>query len=81
MVQIRVMGDDPDRVTAVLEVLLPLVQAHPLLTVGDPAELGMRGPGRRVVFDLTRADEPPVTIRVERTDQPPPARRQLPRRT
>ena len=42
MVQIRVMGDEPDRVTSVLEVLLPLVRSCEALAVGDPAELGMR---------------------------------------
>jgi hypothetical protein len=78
MVQIRVMGDDAERVTAVLDVLLPLVRSCTALHVGDVTELRMRGGrGRRVVFDLTAAGPGPV--RVERVDCPepggPPARR------
>ncbi|MFF3256436.1 hypothetical protein ACFYWP_36890 [Actinacidiphila glaucinigra] len=74
------MGDDSSRVAAVLEVLLPLLQDHPLLQVGDPAELRMRGPGRRVVFEVTRAAVPSAEYRVERDDQPPGTRGELPPR-
>lgn len=61
MAQVRVMGDDADEVTAVLEVLLPLVQACTALVAGAPAELRKRGPGRRVVFELLPAGPTPVT--------------------
>lgn len=81
MAQIRVMADDPDEVAAVLEVLLPLVQASTALVASAPRELSMRGPGRRVVFELLPAPAGPVTL--ERVDGPPPApqtpRRALPR--
>jgi hypothetical protein len=81
MAQVRVMGDDADEVTAVLEMLLPLVRACTGLVAGGPTELGKRGPGRRVVFELLPAAPGPVTM--ERADGPPPApgrpRRELPR--
>ncbi|MGC5236851.1 hypothetical protein [Streptomyces albogriseolus] len=67
MAQVRVMGDDADEVTAVLEALLPLVRACTALTEGSPTELGKRGPGRRVVFELLPAAPGPVTV--ERVDQ------------
>ncbi|WP_086681076.1 hypothetical protein [Streptomyces pseudogriseolus] len=75
MAQIRVMGDE-DEVAAVLEILLPFVQASTALVASAPRELGMRGPGRRVVFELLPAAPSPVTM--ERADQPAPSRRQLP---
>lgn len=62
MAQVRVMGSDADEVAAVLEVLLPLVQASTALVAGSPTELGMRGPGRRVVFELLPAGPGPVTV-------------------
>jgi hypothetical protein len=37
------MGDDADEVTAVLEMLLPLVRACTGLVAGGPTELGKRG--------------------------------------
>lgn len=77
MVQIRVMGDDADRVTEVLELLLPLVRSSTALHVGDPAELRMRGPGRRVVFELTPAG--PGTVWLERDDGTKRRPRELPR--
>jgi hypothetical protein len=73
MVRIRVMTVDAGVVAEVLERLLSLPQASPYLVVGDRTELGMRGPGRRVVFELIPTT-PPVDVRVERAD-PPPARR------
>ncbi|MEU9925110.1 hypothetical protein AB0H51_28145 [Streptomyces griseoluteus] len=74
MAQIRVMGDEAE-VAAVLEALLPFVNASTALVASAPRELGMRGPGRRVVFELLPAPAGPVTV--ERTDQPAPSRRQL----
>lgn len=79
MAQVRVMGDDADEVTAVLEMLLPLIQACTGLVAGSPTELGKRGPGRRVVFELLLAAPGPVTV--ERADGTPTASRpQRPRR-
>jgi hypothetical protein len=75
MAQVRVMGDE-DEVAAVLEVLLSFVQASTAVVASAPRELGMRGPGRRVVFELLPAPASPVTV--ERADQPTPSRRQLP---
>jgi hypothetical protein len=72
MAQVRVMGDDADEVTAVLEALLPLVRACTALTAGSPTELGKRGPGRRVVFELLPAAPSPITV--ERADRPTPRR-------
>jgi hypothetical protein len=62
MAQVRVMGDDADEVAAVLEALLPLVRASTALVAGSPTELNMRGPGRRVVFELLPAAPSPVTV-------------------
>lgn len=59
MVQVRVMGDDPDRVKQVLGRLLPLIATSGTLIAGDPAELGMRGPGRRVTFEVLPASGTP----------------------
>ncbi|MFF4653575.1 hypothetical protein [Streptomyces sp. NPDC001380] len=72
MAQIRVMGSDLDDVRAVLDRLLSLVRADPGLTAGPPTELGMRGPGRRMVFELLPAATADAahTVRVERTDTP-----------
>ncbi|MFE5037143.1 hypothetical protein [Streptomyces sp. NPDC056683] len=61
MAQIRVMGD-ADEVAAVLEVLLPFVQASTAVVASAPRELGMRGEGRRVVFELLPAPDAPVTV-------------------
>jgi hypothetical protein len=80
MAQVRVMGDDADEVTAVLEMLLPLVRACTGLVAGSPTELGKRGEGRRVVFELLPAAPGPVAV--ERADSAPPGRprrRALPR--
>ncbi|MEU5181107.1 hypothetical protein AB0G49_13755 [Streptomyces longwoodensis] len=74
MAQVRVMGDE-DEVAAVLEVLLPFVQTSTAVVASAPQELGMRGPGRRVVFELLPAAPGPVTV--ERADQPAPRRREL----
>ncbi|NUR01389.1 MAG: hypothetical protein HOY79_34140 [Streptomyces sp.] len=56
------MSSDPDEVTAVLDVLLPLLNASTALVAGAPNELGMRGPGRRVVFEVLPAPATPVTV-------------------
>jgi RecB family endonuclease NucS len=55
MVQIRVMHSDSDKVTEVLDLLLPLLRSCSALVVGDEEELGMRGSGRRVVVEVRRA--------------------------
>jgi hypothetical protein len=77
MAQVRVISDDADEVAAVLDMLLPLVRACTGLVAGSPTELGKRGPGRRVVFELLPAAPGPVTV--ERADAPP-ASRERPRR-
>ncbi|MER6365829.1 hypothetical protein [Kitasatospora sp. NPDC001527] len=84
MVQVRVMGDDAARVRDVLAVLLPYLERCPDLVLGDTTELGHRGGGGRVVFDLSLprsaagsttagspADDPPgsVWVRSERADR------------
>ncbi|AXI91345.1 hypothetical protein SAM9427_36885 (plasmid) [Streptomyces sp. ETH9427] len=68
------MGDE-NEVAAVLEMLLPFVQASTALVASAPRELSMRGPGRRVVFELLPAAPGPVTV--ERDDQPAARRREL----
>lgn len=72
MAQIRVMGSDPEDVSAVLDRLLLLVRADSGLIAGPPTELGMRGPGRRVVLEVLPAPAD-RTVRVERTDTAEPA--------
>ncbi|WP_225625777.1 hypothetical protein [Streptomyces werraensis] len=74
MAQVRETGDE-DEVAAVLEVLLPFVQASTAVVASAPRELGMCGPGRRVVFELLPAGPGPVTV--ERADQPAARRREL----
>ncbi|MFF1284319.1 hypothetical protein ACFVY4_26705 [Streptomyces sp. NPDC058299] len=82
MAQIRVMGDDADEVTRVLEALLPLVNACTALVAGQPVELSKRGPGLRVVFELLPAGPGPVTVEqagpATRTGARTPRRRALP---
>jgi len=73
MAQVRVMGSDPNEVTAVLDVLLPLLNASTALVVGSPTELKMRGPGLRVALDVLPAPAAPVTVE---QDGPPVRTRQ-----
>jgi hypothetical protein len=78
MAQVRVMGDDADEVTAVLEALLPLVRACTGLVAGSPTELRMRGPGRRIVFEVLPAGPGPVTVEQAGPAARTPRRRELP---
>ncbi|MEV3986849.1 hypothetical protein [Nonomuraea sp. NPDC049758] len=56
MVQLRLMGDDADRVREVAALVLAALRGHPALQLGDAAELtNRRGPGVRVVFDVSTA--------------------------
>jgi hypothetical protein len=81
MAQIRVMSDGDNEVTELLDVLMPLLRAHPAFVAGSVTTLGKRGPGERKVFELMLADREGPRVTVERTDTPPrAARRQLPRR-
>lgn len=59
MVQIRIMHTDADRVRQVAEMLLPLMRASGVFTVGDEVELATRGPGLRIVVDVTPAQPGP----------------------
>jgi hypothetical protein len=80
MAQIRVMSDDDDEVTELLDVLMPLLRAHPAFVASSVTALSKRGPGERKVFELLLADREGLRVTVERADTPPRARRQLPRR-
>ena len=55
MVQLRIMHTDPARVAEVTAILLPLIASCPGLIMGDPAELGMRGGGSRIVVEVIPA--------------------------
>lgn len=76
MAQVRLMSDDPGEVPALLETLLPLLRGHAGLVVSGTRELGKRGPGDRVVFELLLAEPGPVTV--EQDGPPARARRGLP---
>lgn len=58
MVQLRIMHTDPARVAEVTSILLPLIASCPGLIMGDPAELGMRGGGSRIVVEVIPAAAP-----------------------
>lgn len=78
MVQVRLMGDDPERVGQVAAILRDAIERDRRLRVGDATTLAnRRGPGIRIVFDLTPEEsraEPDVEFVVERVP-PRPARR------
>lgn len=63
------MSDDDGEVPALLEVLMPLLRAHPAFVASGARELGKRGTGDRVVFELLLA-EPNHQVTVEREDRP-----------
>jgi len=70
--QLRLMHSDAERVTEVLDILLPLLRSCTALQVGDPEDLRMRDPGgRRVAIDVAPARQG-TTIRVERAEEPGP---------
>lgn len=72
MVQMRLMGDDPERVGEVVELVFEILRDSGRVNLGDPAELSMRGPGRRIVVDVTPAHEAgPIRARAERVDREP----------
>lgn len=73
MAQVRFMSDDDGEVSRILDVLGPLLRAHPSFVMSGTRALGKRGPGERVVFELLLADGaggPEITV--ERADSPPP---------
>jgi len=77
MLQLRLMGDDPDHVDEVLQILLPLLRSCPDLQVGDETRLRHRGGGGRVVVDVTaaaRRTRGRVRVTAERVDAQPPRR-------
>lgn len=61
MVQLRIMHTDPARVAEVTAILLPLIASCPGLIMGDPAELGMRGGGSRIVVEVIPAAAAPAS--------------------
>ncbi|GAA3225066.1 hypothetical protein [Nonomuraea helvata] len=75
MVQLRLMGDDTDRVREVAALVLAALRGHPALQLGDVAELAnRRGPGVRVVFDVSTATAAgPYRVHAERVDADPVA--------
>ncbi|MEV8635841.1 hypothetical protein AB0395_29715 [Streptosporangium sp. NPDC051023] len=77
MVQVRIMHTDSARVAEVTAILFPLIASCPDLFMGDPAELGMRGGGSRIVVEVVpAAPRTPQQVRAERVDdQRPPAHR------
>ncbi|GHE38663.1 hypothetical protein GCM10017673_46350 [Streptosporangium violaceochromogenes] len=77
MVQLRIMHADADRVAEVTAILFPLIASCPGLTMGDPAELGMRGGGSRIVVEVIPAPrEHPRRVHADRVDdRQAPARR------
>ncbi|NUW47006.1 hypothetical protein [Nonomuraea rhodomycinica] len=85
MVQLRLMGDDADRVREVAALVMAALRGHPALQLGDAAELtNRRGPGVRVVFDVSTANAAgPYRVHAERVDVDPaaaPARQRRARR-
>jgi hypothetical protein len=85
MPQVRIMGDNRANVERVVELLLGLIADSPDLFAGDPTDLGHRGGGARIVFDVSaRPGEPGgrERVRAERVDTTPdrrPSRRRSPR--
>ncbi|MFE7194460.1 hypothetical protein [Kitasatospora sp. NPDC057541] len=65
------MGDDAARVRDVLAVLLPYLEQCPDLVVGDTTELGHRGGGGRVVFDLSLPRSAAASTAGGSADDPP----------
>lgn len=61
MVQLRIMHTDPARVAEVTAILFPLIASCPGLIMGDPAELGMRGGGSRIVVEVIPAAAAPAS--------------------
>ncbi|MCG8971797.1 hypothetical protein [Streptomyces sp. CL12-4] len=80
MAQVRVMSDDDGEVTALLDVLMPLLRAHPAFVPSGTRALSKRGTGERVVFELLLVGQEGLHVTVERTDRPDPGRRALPGR-
>ncbi|MFE9437036.1 hypothetical protein [Streptomyces sp. NPDC006640] len=75
------MSDDDGEASALLEVLMPLLQAHPAFVASGVRTLSKRGTGERLAFELLLASQGAPRVTVERTDRPAatPGRRQLPR--
>lgn len=76
MVQMRIMDTDAERARAVMELVLQILRDSGEVQVGDLTELSMRGPGARLVVDVSLPAGRPRTIRVqaERTDRKAPRR-------
>lgn len=82
MAQIRVMGDDPAEVEAVLTRMREWLADCPDLTAGSSTKLGHRGGGGRFTFELmlARPESTPIRVEAERTDGGKPARARVERR-
>ncbi|MFD9948822.1 hypothetical protein ACFWYW_46775 [Nonomuraea sp. NPDC059023] len=76
MVQFRAMADDGQAVQDVLAAVIPWLRACPDLIISDTRELGHRGGGSRVVFEvlLARPADAPVRATAERVTPRSPAR-------
>jgi hypothetical protein len=87
MVQMRLMGDDEDLVRTTAEVVVQVLRNSGHVIVGDIRDLGVRGPGARLVVEVllpgpTGGEPPPTRVRAERADRPrrrelPPGRRKI----
>ncbi|MGW4087068.1 hypothetical protein ACWEGS_28950 [Streptomyces sp. NPDC004822] len=80
MAQVRVMSDDDGEVSDLLDVLMPLLRAHPAFVPSGTRALSKRGTGERVVFELLLADQEGHQVTVEREGRPAPGRTELPGR-
>lgn len=89
MVQMRLMGDDPERVREVADLVLAALQDSGLVTTGDTTELpNRRDGGLRIVAEvIPKEADGPIQATAERmTPQPashnsrtalPPGRRRI----
>ncbi|MFI9845165.1 hypothetical protein ACIHFD_49660 [Nonomuraea sp. NPDC051941] len=77
MVQFRAMDDNADDVADVLAVALPWLQACPDLVLSGTRELGHRGGGGRVVWEVllapaARQRAQAERVKADRVDEPAP---------
>ncbi|MEV0822541.1 hypothetical protein [Nonomuraea rubra] len=82
MPQVRIMGDNAANVQRVAELLLDLIAGSPELHAGDPTDLGHRGGGARIVFDVSarpREAGGRERVQAERVETTPARRPRPPR--
>ncbi|MFC6080881.1 hypothetical protein [Sphaerisporangium aureirubrum] len=79
MVEVRLMGDDPDRVRETAALISRILGASDEVVLGDQKQVpNKRGPGLRIFLEVipARTDGRPAYVSAERTDQASsPARR------